>query len=256
VPFFHSRTTRLLVGACLAAISLTACRKSSPQGPTVPDPAGQNTVFPARDATPLTLMNFGATIAPLDSALGQAGDLFVTPVFTRPFGEFGRTVRDPSNNPKLLPTFDFTLAADAPIVSAVDGVVTRVFDQGDDKEILISRSSNASWFVSYDHVVNLQVSEGATVRVGQTLAFGVPAVADYRNGAGRRAAFFEFMIVNQDDGLARCPIDYLDASLRDTYRARLQQLMQQLEAFYNNPAMYDEASMVQPGCLSPTVRAG
>lgn len=240
---------------CLLALSLSACKKSSssPTGPGDPGPPSG----PSRDTAPLVLENLGTTIGPLDVAAGQAGDLFVALGYGKPFGEFGRTVGDQNGNPKQLPTFDFLVASDAPIVSAIDGVVTQVFQQSDtnDQEILIARTTNSSWFVSYDHIVNVQVAVGAHVQAGQTVGFGVPSLADFRNGAGKRQAFFELMLVNQDDGLARCPMEYLNASVRDTYRTRIQQLMHDVETLYNDATTYDEAAMVETGCVSHTISA-
>ena len=207
------------------------------------------------DATPLVLENLGVDIAAYDPGTSLAGGVFLQPWVPKAFGEFGQPVLDQNGNRKPLPTFDFVIPDNVAIVSAIAGVVTKIFNQGGDYEILIAPNRNSAWFVSLDHVSKLQVAEGQSVSVGQAVAYGAP-YPDNFVWAGKHLAFFEFMIVNHQSSQASCPIDYLDASLKDAYRAKITRLMQDVEPFIKTDiGHYDVGAMVEPGCLAHTVSA-
>jgi hypothetical protein len=236
---------RLVVGglcACLSALCLVRCGHG---GPTTPD------------STPIVLKNVGSEIAPYDPATDLAGDVFLQPWVPHAFGEFARGTTDEQGHPKILPTWDIVIPDSTPIKAAIDGVVVQIFTQSSptftDYELLIAPTKNYDYFVSYDHVQNLQVSLNATVHVGQTMAFGDPYPPDFV-WHGKHAAIYEFMVASQKQNVAFCPIDLLDPALKDLYRAKVTQLMQDLAPFQkDNPILlYHPELMVEPGCLAHT----
>ena len=233
-------TLRALLLSLAGLCGVAACHQPTAPPPT-PDPLA-----------PPVLENLGSQFGALDAAAGQAGDFFVTTAVPRPFDEFGYVVTDTSGNPKPLAHYTYVVSDDAPIVAAFDGVVREVFNQGSDYEILLFPFAESQWWVSYDHVVNLQIAKGAMVHTGQTLAFPAAFTQTFRNGAGRRAGGYEFMLGNYADGLAHCPIEYMDAASRDTFRARIRQLMQDIESFSSDLTIFNEPAMVDAGCLAHT----
>jgi murein DD-endopeptidase MepM/ murein hydrolase activator NlpD len=190
----------MAIGVILAAAGAAACGHGSSTSPS--------------DATPLVLKNVGVAIDAYDPGTSLAGDVFLQPWVPKAFGEFGQPTQDQNGNRKALPTYDFVIPDNVAIVSAISGVVTKIFNQGGDYEVLIAPNKNSAWFVSLDHVSRPQVAEGQSVSAGQAIAYGSP-YPDTFVWAGKHLAFFEFMIANQQSSQAACPIDYLDASLKD-----------------------------------------
>jgi hypothetical protein len=80
--------------------------------------------------------------------------------------------------------------------------------------------------------------------------FGAPGKRRLHVG-GQRADNAE-----EEAGQASCPIDVLDASLKDAYRAKIARLMQDVEPFIKTDiGHYDVGAMVEPGCLAHMVSA-
>lgn len=236
---------RIVIGGLCVCLSTLCFVRCGHHGTTAPD------------SSPIVLKNVGSEIAPYDPATDLAGEIFLQPWVPHAFGEFGRMVQDEHGNPKALPTWDLVIPDNVPIKAAIDGVVVQIFTQSSptftDYEVLIAPTKNYDYFVSYDHVQNVQVSLNQAVHAGQTIAFADPYPPDFV-WHGKHAGLYEFMVASQKSSVGYCPIDLLDPSLKDAYRAKITQLMNDLAPFqHDNPILlYHPELMVEPGCLAHT----
>lgn len=70
--------------------------------------------------------------------------------------EFGVQVISYDGSLKYLPTIDFIIREDAPIIALAEGEISRIFYQ-----------ENANdWEIGYDHLVDLQVEMGEIIEPG------------------------------------------------------------------------------------------
>lgn len=152
-----------------------------------------------------------------------------------------------TGDPRRNPNFEYaSLKPGTKAVAAIDGVVAFVRQQpsSNDYEVFLQPEANSHWTVAYDHLVDLSVRQGQTVKAGDVL--GAPAVQG--NGALR----FELQINNESVADAhRCPTTLLAANVRDAVLADLTALMQE----WNNLAgrqLYDLSRQDPAGCLGVT----
>lgn len=66
-------------------------------------------------------------------------------------------------------------------------------------------------------------------------------------------ATHEFLLGNTSLRTNCCPLEYLDPALPDGYRARIAHLMQDIETFWKDSTLSDEAGMIEPGCITHTL---
>lgn len=193
----------------------------------------------AKDDTPPVLKNLVVAFGPYNAGTGRAGDFLFEANEDKVFLEFNAEVTGP-DGPKLLPTFEYRVAADASVYSPVNGTITRYEFQNDtqDYEIGISSAKNALYSVNIDHITNIAVEKGDVVGPGDLLGNPGPWSATL----GRT----ELMIV--DDDRAYCPFSYFDESLRGQFEEQVSDLMSDWETFKGDDTIYDEAQMVYPGC--------
>lgn len=154
------------------------------------------------------------------------------------------------NTGRTNPNFEFSsLKADTKVVAAIDGTVVFIKEQSGsaDSEVFLQTYDGSSWMVAYDHLTNLSVQKGDTVKAGDML--GEPVVQG--NGLPR----FELQInKKQPDGkeLSYCPSALLDVSIKDTLLSELTAMMQQWEST-SGLELYDIAAQKPAGCLAETV---
>lgn len=234
---------------CVALCLLAACGGGG-DGVSPGDPSAPNGSSP--DTIPLRLLGLGVTFAPYDPATGRAGDFdFRMPMPGAPLGAFGRRVSDPQGNSKSLPTYDYTLPPGTVVRAPADGVVQWVRWQEDsrDYEVQVRRSKNATWWYDFDHLSQVTVDSGASVRTGDPIG----TVQTYSYNDGQRVVtygFVELMVVNDATNLAYCPVERAYASVSDSLRNAVEQLAADWEALGNtNP---DTAAIVAPGCHTHT----
>ncbi len=200
---------------------------------------------PTPETVPV-LKNLAVLFAAYDAETNKAGDFLFEANQNKIFLGFGPA---PSGESPL-PTFEYYLDPDAQIQSPTEGIVTAVNYQAenDDYSIIIRPEADSNWFVNIDHVLNVQVAVNETVEVGDVL--GNPGT--WELGLGRT----ELMIGNEETDLAYCPFEMFDSDLSATYQNQVTQLLNDWEAFKNDDTIYDQSSMVYPGCYSTSMSAG
>jgi hypothetical protein len=195
----------------------------------------------------LVLKNFG--LSSLDSVLVSNDALReYANMGLKGFYAFGDKL---GNTGRINPNFEFaSLKPDTKIVAALDGVVVFIKEQSgtDDSEVFLQTFDGSDWMVGYDHLTNLGVKKGDTVKAGDVL--GEPVLQG--NGLPR----FELQINKRlADGseLSYCPSDLIDPLLKDALLGDLTIMMQQWEST-SGLELYDIAAQKPAGCLAETVQ--
>lgn len=188
------------------------------------------------------LVNFG----PWDMLTNRAGDFVFLVSEDKVFLEFGAVVIGPEG-PKTLPTFEYRVSPDAPVVSPIDGAVEAVLFQPEtnDYELHLVSSPTSPFMVIVDHVTDLLVAEGDPVAAGQE----VGKVGPFSPSLGRT----ELQIFNFIEETNYCPFELFDPELAPVFRQKVTNLMADWEAFKADASIYDQGAMVDPGCLSSTL---
>jgi hypothetical protein len=189
------------------------------------------------------VMNLLVDFGRYDSAAGKAGPFPFDPSKEKMFYEFNAEVAGPGGS-KFLPTFEYHISPDAMVRAPSTGYVTMFRYQAEtgDYEIGITRSphltSPKTGMVTVDHLTNLTVSKGDFVTAGQLLGNPGPWI----EGVGKT----ELMVY--ENNLAYCPFSYMPDSLKAGYRQKILFLMADWEAYKKDTALYNQASMPEPGC--------
>jgi hypothetical protein len=150
----------------------------------------------------------------------------------------------PPDNKRTNPNFEFaSVAADTPIIAAIDGEIVNIEAQteSNDSEIFIKTSNRSVWTVSYDHVTNLKVKKGDRVTAGTVL--GNAAIQN--NGLYR----FELQINKDEKGTTthHCPMSLVVDSQKSTLSSELKNMMQQWNELAGKP-LYGLDSQDPIGC--------
>ncbi|HLU69372.1 MAG TPA: M23 family metallopeptidase [Fibrobacteria bacterium] len=195
--------------------------------------------LPAPDVLGL-VVEFGR----FDSATGRAGAFRLdatTRYADKVFLEFNAVVNGP-DGPKRLPTFEYRVDKDAVVRAPASGYVIHFEHQPetDDYEIGIARSleDGRHGMVMVDHVRDIAVAKGDSVAAGQVIG----KAGTWGGELGR----VELMVVEGDS--AYCPLARMPDSLKEIHRASIRDLMADWETFKEDPAVYDEDAMPEPGC--------
>ena len=106
-----------------------------------------------------------------------------------------------------------------------------------------SRKENSEWIVSYEHVVDVKVKNGDSVKAGDVVAKAAPRIKE-----GIAMTEMAVWTGGQKGIYKYCPFDFLDESLKPTYEEKLTRLAKDWEEFINKE-VYDEDAWVSPGCL-------
>lgn len=187
----------------------------------------------------------GVSFGDYNAETGRAGAFDFLKLQSKPFVDFGDNGTEP--------TFTYRTAEDAVVTAVADGYVYKVEYQSTytDYSILASTAQgDLTWSIDYDHVINPTVSVGDRITAGQTLGI-VGTHSDI--GIGR----VEIQVFG-GDGTTKsyCPFTYFDSSLIATYKAKLQKLMDDYEAYMFNTTIYnpsDYTSSGHLGCKTSTV---
>jgi hypothetical protein len=125
-----------------------------------------------------------------------------------------------------------------------------VFSVGYDEDqadfsVTIIPTGASNWLINYDHVLSVSVSEGDSVAIGDSIG----DVGNWFGGVGRT----EIQVINQTNNLSYCPFLVFDADLSAEYQNKITQLMNDWEDYEGDPDIYDQDSMIYPGCLAETI---
>ncbi len=227
----------------------------------------------------LMLQNLG----PWDSASATFGDMKFDSRYGRTvFDDFGMIHNPGETRQYDNPTFEFAAPADSIVLAPISGVITMLTWQPtagykqDDWDIIIAPSMGSKWRVNLDHVVSIDcdrtgsapifcdlpltidgdpVTEGTIIDAGQVLGY-VGNLPDRTNSGinGRtELSFFEYVrkaeSPMEDFGVINhCPTMHLDDSVESVFKAKIQNLMDNYEAWAGNSSIYPQDEMVSPGC--------
>lgn len=208
-------------------------------------PTATPTPTPTPTATPAPeplLKNLAVSFAPYDAQTGRAGSFDFLSLQRKPFDEFGLNGTEP--------TFTFLTAEDAEVTAVADGYVYKVEYQStySDYSILASTAKDdLTWSIDYDHIINPTVSVGDAITAGQKLGI-VGTHSDI--GIGR----VEIQVFGgTGTPKSYCPFNYFSSSLNATYKAKLQQLMDDYEAFNHITTYYPDSYPTHTGCLASSL---
>jgi Peptidase family M23 len=209
----------------------------------------------AGDEDKLQLQNLGVlAIAPYDAGARTSGDLLITNDALREFDSkgmkgfyvFGEPL--PGEGSRINPNFEFAaVKEDAQIVAAIDGVIGFIKQQeGDDYEVFLQPKEGSAWTIGYDHLKNLKVKKGDTVKAGDSL--GNPVVQN--NGLAR----FEIQINYDKNGQTThyCPSSLLAESVKQKLLSQLTDVMDTWESI-SGKNLYDQAAQKLAGCVKETL---
>ncbi len=201
-----------------------------------------------KETIPFVIENLGVNFAKYDSTTGYAGDFYFDDNMIKMFGEFGGYTYDPQGNIKELPHFTYTLRSDAKIFAVSEGIVHRFLDQdgSGDYEFSIRSINDTTFDIGYDHMSNLQIAKGDTVKPGDFLGNPLP-------WPGQDLGTMEIMIVNTERRLAYCPFALFNEDSVDVYQQKVVQLMKDWEEFKGDTSIYDEENYTLPGCRYETM---
>lgn len=148
------------------------------------------------------------------------------------------------------PNFEFaSLQPTTEVIAAIDGVVVNIKEQTEvgvtDNEVFIQPKEGSAWTVGYDHLVNIKVKRGDSVKAGDVL--GNPAPQN--NGAYR----FELQI-NKDTASTThiCPSTIVAATVKEKLLGELKTMLEAWEQ-QTGFELYDIAAQKPIGCIQPTL---
>lgn len=195
------------------------------------------------------LKNLGVSFESWNRNTNRAGAFLFKSSENKLFLEYGAEVPSSEGGTKILPTFEYRTSPDADVLSAIDGVVTKVDYQSNtqDYEILIQPEENSQWTLGQDHINNPRVTKGNRVKAGDILG----KVGSFGEGLGRT----EIMLWKSSSTRpeTHCPLKYFDPQLLSQYKQKIQQHMKDWEEFKGNSNIYNENNHILPGCIYETL---
>lgn len=150
---------------------------------------------------------------------------------------------------RLNPNFEFSsVKKDAPIIAAIDGIIGFIKEQPDTKdfEVFLQPKENSMWTVGYDHLINLQVQKGQTIKAGDIIGYAAPQ----NNGLAR----FEIQINKDSNGTTThlCPSTLLMPAIKDRVLTELDAMQNQWEEL-SGFNLYDTSNQDPIGCIFTTL---
>lgn len=147
------------------------------------------------------------------------------------------------------PNFEYSSLKDGTkVISAIDGIVAFIKEQADskDSEIFIQPKENSKWTIGYDHIVNVAVKKGASIKAGDVI--GEPALQN--NGLTR----FEIQINKDEGGITThyCPTVLLATSVKDKVISELTNMQNSWEKT-TGLELYNLDSQDPIGCTKKTM---
>jgi hypothetical protein len=189
------------------------------------------------DDDTFVLQNLGGiTLGAYSASTGMAGDILFSKSGLDPargqesiFYMFGQKLpKNSADEPQRInPNFEFKgIAKPIDIIAAIDGIVVDIKQQSqsDDVELFIVPSEDSDWVVGYDHITDVTVAKGETVKVGQKLG-----VIAKENSGGYR---YELQVNNNATDTMHCPTTLLAPTAKSTLAAQITQLATDWAAWY------------------------
>jgi hypothetical protein len=195
------------------------------------------------------LQNLAVTFGTYDPATGYAGDFVLNKQSitmnwnsNKIMFEFGALLPSNIQSPEL---GYMQLKADANILAVADGTVFRIEAQEASGDYAISIRYSENWMLEYDHITNLKVTEGQTVKAGDVIGNPGP------NNDGV-TGFFELMIKQgngRDSTTFHCPVGLLAEDVKLAHENSITQLMNDWEIVFGDTTIYAQADQATAGCL-------
>lgn len=203
------------------------------------------------------IKSLGIDIDYYDPQTNQAGDIvFMKDTFQegsidRVFMEYGYTMAGNSANnfqDRSNPQPTFLLPVGTKVQSLVDGVVENVSKLYSGDYSVMVKGKGSDLIFETEHVMNVTVKAGDTVKGGQVIA----EVSDYdaKNYGGKYSLLDIGVLQGGNPPRHVCLSDYLDDSIKDETLKKITALKKSWEEYRGDPTIYDESSVLIPGCVS------
>ncbi|MBI2009435.1 M23 family metallopeptidase [Candidatus Saccharibacteria bacterium] len=197
------------------------------------------------------IKHLGVNLDYYDPATKKAGDFLFTnaEVFANQiFMNYGYLIpASPDYPAKRNPQPTFFLPLGTKVHSLVDGKVFRVPKLYSDDYSVQVQTEGSELIFEAEHVVNVKVKEGDTVKAGDIIA----EVSPFGSQSGSGLGLFEIGILKGGNPPSHiCPFDYLDDSIKDDLLKKITAFQKSWEEYKGNSNIYDESQVVIPGCVS------
>lgn len=231
----------LLILLMMSCLNLSSCSKGAQSPDFVPPPSPPT--LPPVDTQPPIIKHLGVNFGDYDPSTHKAGDfVFNDGVEAGSTGkkmvEFGGLFKWGACPGQCGISFHmiYRLPKYSPVYSPIDGIITGIeYDTNwEDYGLTIATTTNSEYFINIDHMLNLTVSIGDRVEAGDL----VGEVSD---------SVLEIDLSN-DNGNTYCMFDFFDPSTKSVWTQKVIKHMQDWEAYRGDNSIYDESSMVEPGC--------
>lgn len=149
---------------------------------------------------------------------------------------------------RINPNFEYaSLKEDTKVISAIDGMVAFIKEQAPgDVEVFIQPKEGSMWTVGYDHIANVAVKKGDSIKAGAII--GEPALQN--NGLTR----FELQINKDENGKTThyCPSTLLAVDVKQDILNSLGAMQNKWEQ-QTGLDLYDLAAQNPIGCAKATL---
>lgn len=165
-------------------------------------------------------------------------------------------------------SYTWTTKKSAKVYSPIKGYVSRLELQSNewwsqDYEIELKTNANSVYVFILDHFNSPLVSKGSLVTVGQELGTTGNLISGSASNPVMNTVYsaYELQVSKYSVGSnctdqsttglkSVCPTSLLDSSVSDSMKSKLLKLMSDWETLKGNSAIYNENTMIIPGCYS------
>lgn len=247
----------LIIFGALVVYLMASRQFATTNGNISPTSTTPRTTTTKSNGPSFKIKSLGINIGAYDPATGMAGDLrFTKTKFTSGiqllFSDYGYVIKaanSASGQDKSNPQPTFIAPLGTKVVSLVDGVVFDVPKlYSNDYSVQVYDGKKAEWLYETEHVINVTVKKGDTVKAGQV----VGEVSDYSAHGYDGLGLFEIGLLKGGNPPQHfCPFNYLDDSIKDDTLKKLSALMKSWEEYRGDNSLYPEESAYPVlGCLT------
>lgn len=247
----------IILAVVIAVIGYSASRVFQSKPTTNSSESTTEPVAKKKEEAPVKIKSLGFNLDYYDPATNKAGDIvFMKDAFEEGsinliFMEFGYVI--PGNSAsnyksKSNPQPTIILPLGTKVRSLIDGVVDNVPKLYSGDYSVMVRGQGSDLIFETEHVMNVLVKKGDTVKAGQVIA----EVSDYdaKNYGGKYSLLDIGVLQGGNPPHHLCLSDYLDDSIKDETLKKITALKKSWEEYRGEPNAYDESKTVIPGCLS------